>query len=66
MEGQVKVNTEADKGQKNAVGVLSIFMVAALLVILVLVGVIAHVPAIPLGSVVGLIMAAVMIFGKLP
>ena len=64
MEGQVKA--EADKGQKNAVGVLSIIMVAALLVILVAVGIIAHVPAIPLGSVVGLIMAAVMIFGKLP
>ncbi|MDA8336915.1 MAG: hypothetical protein M0Z41_18335 [Peptococcaceae bacterium] len=64
MEGQVKV--AADKRQKNAVGVLSIIMVAALLVILSSVGIIAHVPAVPLGSVVGLIMAAVMIFGKLP
>jgi len=57
---------EADKGQNKAVGVLNIIGVAALVVILVLVGIIVRVPAVPLGTVVGLIVVATMIFGKLP
>ncbi|HUW65565.1 MAG TPA: hypothetical protein VMW83_12915 [Spirochaetia bacterium] len=64
MESQVEVDVAAEKGQKNALGVLGIVMVAGLIVILAGVGIIAGVPAIPLGSVVGLILAAVMIFGK--
>lgn len=55
---------ESEKGQKNALGVFSIIMVAVLVLILAGVGMIAGVPAIILGPVVGLIVTAVMLFGK--